>query len=68
MAKKTKGFDTQWFYVEMPDMDLPHRVFVDDPINGECIAAFKSATMAYIYTKDLEIDQLKKEYKYLCEL
>lgn len=58
-------FNKQWFHVEMPDMDLPHSIFVDDPIQGECIAAFKHPFDALLYIKDLKIEQLKKEYKYL---
>lgn len=64
-TRKTKGFDKQWFYVEEPDEKLPHGVYVDDPIRGECIAAFLHPCEAQIFTREKEIDQLKKEWAFL---
>ena len=65
MDNKAKGFDKRWFeYVEMPDEDLAHCVFADDPIQGVCLAAFNTATAALCYQKELQIEQLQKEYVY----
>ena len=60
----TEGFTDKWYWVEMPDEELPHAVLLNDPIQGECIARFKNAFDAQIFCKEQENDQLKKELEY----
>ena len=65
MSEKTKSFDNKWFWVEMPDKELPHAVLLNDPIHGECVAQFKDAVNAQLFCKEQELWQLQKEFRYL---
>ena len=57
-----KGFDNKWFWVERPDMEFPHSVFLNDPIQGECVALFKDKINAKLFCKEQELWQFQREY------
>lgn len=53
----TKNF-TKYFWIERPDEDLSYAVLLEDPIRGECIAAFLDAEDAKCFCIDKKLDEI----------